>query len=245
MWGEGALEVTRVLAVTGAKGGTGKTTTAVNLSAAFAALGHRVELRDLDPQASATRALGQPPEADPVTARPLPLRHQLLPSGMLLLRPAGRSLIQVEQGVRTPGDLVKPHWGWNADLLILDCPPALGALTMSALAVAHVALVPVEATPLAFFGLRDLKEALAEIEGRPKLRAVLTRLQRRRNLTGDMRSRLEAEFPGVLCESEIPEDVRAAEAPGAELPITLHAPGAPSSRAYVELASEVEKLLKL
>lgn len=237
--------MTKVLAVTGAKGGTGKTTTAVNLSAAFAGLGHRVELRDLDPQASATRALGQPPEADPVTARPLPLRHELLPSGMLLLRPAGRSLIQIEQGVRAAGDLVKPHWGWNADLLVLDCPPALGALTTSALEVADVALVPIEATPLALFGLRDLKDALTEISGRPRLRAVLTRVQRRRNLTADMRERVESEFPGALCESEIPEDVRAAEAPGAELPITLHAPGAPSSRAYVELAAEVERLLKL
>ena len=237
--------MTRTLAVTGAKGGTGKTTTSVNLAAAFAALGFRVELRDLDPQASATRALGQPPEADPGKAKPLPLRHALLPSGMLLLRPAGRSLIQVEQGKRAADDLVQPHWGWNADILVLDCPPALGALTMSALAVADVALVPLEATPLAFYGLKDLKEALSELEKKPKLKAVLTRVQRRRNLTAEMRDQIEKEFSGVLAEAEIPEDVRAAEAPGEELPITLHAPGAPSSRAYVELASEITKALRL
>ena len=237
--------MTRTLAVTGAKGGTGKTTTSVNLAAAFAGLGYRVELRDLDPQASATRALGQPPEADPGAAKPLPLRHPLLPSGMLLLRPAGRSLIQVEQGKRIADDLVKPHWAWNADLLVLDCPPALGALTMAALGAADVALVPLEATPLAFYGLKDLKDALAETGNKPKLRAVLTRVQRRRNLTSEMREQIEKDFRGVLFEAEIPEDVRAAEAPGEELPITLHAPGAPSSRAYLELASEILPVLKL
>ena len=237
--------MTRVLAVTGAKGGTGKTTTAVNIAAAFAGQGFRVELRDLDPQASATRALGQPPEADPVTARPLPLRHPLLPSGMLLLRPAGRSLIGVEQGKSNAADLVKPHWGWNADLLVLDCPPALGALTMSALGVADVALVPLEATPLAFHGLTDLSDALREAGRKVKLRAVLTRVQRRRLLTSDMRDRIEEAFPGVLSETEIPEDVRAAEAPGEELPVTLFSPNSAASVAYAALAKELLKFIKL
>lgn len=237
--------MTQVLAVTGAKGGTGKTTTAVNLAAAFAGLGYRVELRDLDPQASATRALGQPPEASPVTARPLPLRHSLLPSGMLLLRPAGRSLIQVEQGKSSADDLVKPHWGWNADLLVLDCPPALGALTMSALKVADVALVPLEATPLAYHGLTDLSDALAEAGRKVKLRAVLTRVQRRRLLTAEMRERIEGAFPGVLSGTEIPEDVRAAEAPGGELPVTLFAPSSAASVAYAALAEELLGVIKL
>lgn len=237
--------MTCILAVTGAKGGTGKTTTAVNIAAAFAGLGYRVEIRDLDPQASATRSLGQPPESDPARAKPLPLRHALLPSGMLLLRPAGRSLIQVEQGKQTAAEFVTPHWGWNADLLVLDCPPALGALTMTALGVADVALVPLEATPLAFHGLTDLREALTEVPRKAKLRAVLTRVQRRRLLTTEMRERIEETFPGVLAQAEIPEDVRAAEAPGEELPVMLFAPHSAASVAYAALAKEMRKVLRL
>ena len=234
--------MTRILAITGAKGGTGKTTTAVNLAAAFATDGRRVELRDLDPQASATRALGQRPAEDPLQAAPLPLKHDRLPSGRLLLRPAGRALIRIERGELAPDGLVRPHERWAADLCIFDCPPALGTLTTAALQSADVALVPLEATPLAFHAIGDLKLAFDELSWKPRLRAVLTRVQNRRRLTAEMRDLIERTYPRVLCDSEIPEDVRAAEAPGAELPVTLHAPGASASDAYLRLARELAPL---
>lgn len=243
----GTTVVTRILAVTGAKGGTGKTTTSVNLAAALGSMGYRVELRDLDPQASATRALGQPPADDPLTVRAVPLRHTRLPDGFLILRPAGRSLIRVEQGNSPANGLVTPHAYWGAHLLLIDCPPALGNLTMAALAAADVALVPIEASPLATVALRDLAAMLSDLPAadRPVLRAVWTRMQGRRRLSAETRERIEAEFPGTVCDTAIPEDVRAAEAPGQELPLTLYAPNAAASTAYEELAREIAVSLRL
>ena len=256
--------MTRTVAVTGAKGGTGKTTTAVNLAAALAEQGYRVELRDLDPQASATRALGQRPADDPAAAPSIPLRHARLPDGLLLLRPSGRALIAVEQhdasaappagGGRRAGDdaadtaarLLTPHARWRADVLVVDCPPALGNLTTAALRAADLALVPLEATPLAFTALEDLAEALTSLRPRrPRLRAVVTRFQQRRLLSAEMVAHVEGFFPTLLFSTRIPEDVHAAEAPGAALPVTLFAPSAPSSVAYKALAREVVEELEL
>lgn len=245
---------THVVAVTGAKGGTGKTTTAVNLASALAELGYRVELRDLDPQASATRALGQPPADDPAGAHSVPLRHPRLPEGLLLLRPSGRALIGVEQHESADGDapdpgaaaLLAPHPRWRADVLVVDCPPALGNLTISALRAADLALVPLEPTPLAFTALEDLADALTTLRPRrPRLRAVVTRFQQRRNLSAEMVAHIDGFFPSLLFATRIPEDVHAAEAPGATLPVTLFAPSAPSSVAYRALAAEVVEELEL
>lgn len=236
---------TRILAVTGAKGGTGKTTTAVNLAAALGSMGYRVELRDLDPQASATRALGQQPADDPLAARAIPLRHTRLPDGYLILRPAGRSLIRVEQGAAPADGLVEPHAYWGAHVLVLDCPPALGNITMAALKAADVALVPIEASPLATVALEDLAVTLRDLPRRPTLRAVWTRMQGRRRLSADTRERIEARFAATLCDTAIPEDVRAAEAPGQELPLTLYAPSATASAAYESLATEMVTVLGL
>lgn len=236
---------TRILAVTGAKGGTGKTTTAVNLAAALGSMGYRVELRDLDPQASATRALGQVPTEDPLGARAIPLRHARLPDGYLILRPAGRSLIRVEQSGASANGLVAPHAYWGAHVLVLDCPPALGNLTMAALGAADVALVPIEASPLATVALEDLEVTLRELPRRPALRAVWTRMQGRRRLSAETRERIEARFAATLCATAIPEDVRAAEAPGKELPLTLYAPSAVASGAYESLAREMITALGL
>ncbi|HKG92375.1 MAG TPA: ParA family protein [Gemmatimonadaceae bacterium] len=239
--------MTRVIAVTGAKGGTGKTTTAVNLAAALAERGYRVELRDLDPQASATRALGQRPVEDPAAAPSVPLRHARLPDGLLLLRPSGHALIGVEQHESDGGRpdagaaaLLAPHPRWRADVLVVDCPPALGNLTTTALRAAELALVPLEPTPLAFTALEDLADALTTLRPRrPRLRAVVTRFQQRRLLSAEMLAHIDGFFPTLLFDTRIPEDVHAAEAPGAALPVTLFAPSAPSSAAYRALAGEV------
>jgi chromosome partitioning protein len=131
-------------------------------------------------------------------------------------------------------------------VLVVDCPPALGNLTTAALRAAELALVPLEPTPLAFTALEDLADALTALRPRrPRLRAVVTRFQQRRLLSGEMVAHIDGFFPTLLFATRIPEDVHAAEAPGAALPVTLFAPSAPSSAAYRALAAEVAEDMEL
>ena len=218
------------IAVTGGKGGTGKTTTAVNLAAELAALGYRVELRDLDPQGSATLALGADPAADPWTAAAVDVHG-------MALRPGGRLLGMVERGTRPVGDLLKNVEA--VDVRVLDCPPALGLLTAAALEGATLALVPLQPAPLALTALGDVAGLLEELRHPPRLRAVLVQVHPRRLLTRDVAAHLAEIAPGTLYGAQVPEDARAAEAPGHGLPLALYAPSSRAGEAYRELAAEV------
>jgi chromosome partitioning protein len=256
-----------VLTIAGAKGGVGKTTTAVSLAAILAAR-QAVTLEDLDPQASATLALGQTPPADPWTAEPLELAG--LPA-LFTLRPGGRALAM------GTADRVRTHLARSLDrgpagrlgsgrtvvgvagntvgntvtgagllrnvepggLTVRDCPPGLSPLTVAAIEGADLVLVPLEASPLALPGLADVAAIVASLPSPPRLRAVLVRVNPRRILTGDVRDRIRADYPGALYAEEIPEDVRAAEAPGFGLPVTVYAPSSRSALAYGQLARAV------
>ncbi len=218
------------MVVTGGKGGTGKTTTAVNLAAELVALGFSVELRDLDPQSSATLALGADPAADPWEAEPVELDG-------IRLRPGGRLLARIERGERSALELLKNVE--PADVRILDCPPTLGLLTAAALEAATLALVPLQPSPLALTALADVAAVLEDLENPPRLRTVLVQVHARRLLTRDVVAHLEENAPGTLYRAQIPEDARAAEAPGHGLPLRLYAPSSRAAAAYRELAAEV------
>jgi chromosome partitioning protein len=220
----------KTLVVTGGKGGTGKTTTAVNLAAELVALGFSVELRDLDPQSSATLALGADPAADPWEAEPVELDG-------IRLRPGGRLLARIERGERSALELLKNVE--PADVRILDCPPTLGLLTTAALEAATLALVPLQPSPLALTALADVAAVLEDLENPPRLRTVLVQVHSRRLLTRDVVAHLEENAPGTLYRAQIPEDARAAEAPGHGLPLRLYAPSSRAAEAYRELAAEV------
>lgn len=223
----------KILTVAGAKGGVGKTTTALTLAAELAARGVRVALRDLDPQASATLALGQAPVGDPLGASPVRVH------GFDLYR-GGRGLAVDVPADRTtfaiPDD--HPERGRFPELLILDTPPALGALTLAALRDADRVLVTLTPSPLDLPALADVAAVLGD-GGRSKLRAVFTRVHARRVLNTDVAAHIEQTHPGTLYGVQIPEDVRAAEAPGHGSPVTLYAPGSRAAEAYRQLAAEV------
>lgn len=239
----------KVLAIAAAKGGTGKTTTAVNLAAALAVTA-RVTLADLDPQASATLALGQVPTSDPWTAAPIALQLDGFPADALELRPGGRALAlggrdQAARHVAGVYARTPPDVGRTSDVgysvMVLDCPPGLTPLTLAALEAADVVLVPVEASPLALPGLLDIDAVIGSLTRKPILRVVLVRVNERRILTADVRERIRTDYGGALYRTEIPEDVRAAEAPGYGLPVTLYAPHSRAALAYIELARSVRR----
>lgn len=226
----------RTLIIAGAKGGIGKTTTAVALAAELSRCGFRVALVDLDPQASATLALGQMPVPEPKEAASV-----LVESGddvSFHLYPGGRALEGVEQG-RLQDPLGRD--GSEAfDIRVVDCPPTLGALTVAALRAADLVVTPIQPTPLDMPGARDIRDMLDKLDQINTLhRTLLVRTQPIRILTGDVRAMVASEFPGEVYDVEIPEDVRAAEAPAFGLPVTIYAPDCRAARAYRELTQVI------
>jgi chromosome partitioning protein len=220
------------LTVCGAKGGTAKTTTAVTLAVELAALGRRVLLYDLDPQASATLALGMEPVAAPLEAEPVAIGE----GGRLRLRPGGRAL---EDLTAAEARELLAREDAGVDVRVLDLPPRLGGLAVEALRVSALVLVPLRPSPLDLPAFRDVAALVASMEDPPRLRAVLTQVHSRRLLTRDVAEYLEAQGAGVLYGAQIPEDVRAAEAPGYGQAVTLYAPSSRAAEAYRELAREV------
>lgn len=220
-----------ILTVTGAKGGTGKTTTAVALAAELAARGYRVALRDLDTQASATLALGLEPVPDPWGAEALEAA-----GGAVRLYPGGRAVAATTEAEARERLSAAAH---GADLLVLDCPPHLDALALAALEAATLAVVPLRPSALDLPSWRDVAALVERLERRPRLRAVLTQVHPRRRLTADVLDYLDAHAPGALYATRIPEDVRATEAPGYGLPVGIYAPSSRAAEAYRALAAEV------
>lgn len=231
----------RVLTVAGAKGGCGKSTTAVNVAAELAAMGFGVGLVDLDPQASGSLALGQEPATDPWGAEPVAIE---LPGakGRLWLRRGGRGLF----GAGVP-DVRRLLSSEGVDVLVVDTPPSLGALSVTAIEQADLALVPLQPTPLDLPAFRDVAELVtgAARARAPKLRALLVRVQPRRLLTRDVEDHLLDNHPGALYGVQIPEDVRAAESAGFGKPLLCYAPKSRAGVAYRNLARDIARELEI
>ena len=231
----------RTLTVAGLKGGVGKTTSAVNVAAELAARGWRVRLLDLDPQASATLSLGVDPAADPFRVEPV-LVELDLERGSLEVIPGGRSLARVDEA-RAAQHIEGA--GLEVDVLVVDTPPTLSPLMLASLKAADVVLAPVEATPLSLPSLRDLGDLLDALDAPPPLLARLVRVQSRRTRTVDVEELLAKEFPQAALPVTVPEDVRAAEAPGFGVPLLRHARTSRAAVAYREAAKLLEEALGL
>ena len=246
-------EAMQTVAILNHKGGSGKTTTAVNLAAALGELGRRVLLLDLDPQASASRWLAIDDKTgglyDVLVKRTAlePHIRQTTVAGVDLV-PARQDLAAAElEARRKPGaELVlrnalshlPPRW----DTVLLDCPPSLGLLTVNALAAADEVLVPVEAHILALEGLADLLGTLGLVREalNPQLRlsAVLACRVSRTRHTRDVVELLRQQFPDTMLTTVVRESARLAEAPAFKQPILTYASDSPGAVDYRAVAAE-------
>ena len=247
----------RILAISNQKGGVGKTTTAVNLSAALAKEGQRVLVIDLDPQGNASSGLGYPRQdvemgVYDVLMEFRELESVLMPTAIdeLHVIPATRDLVGAEvELVDEPGrerrlrkvlNPVRDDYDW----MVIDCPPSLGLLTINALVAADAVLIPLQAEYYAMEGLGELLRTLAAVRERmnPDLvrdGIVITMTDRRNNLCREVERQAREVFRGEVFETVIPRNVRLGEAPSHGKSIVEYDPRSMGARTYVELAREL------
>ena len=256
---------TKVVAVANQKGGVGKTTTAVNLAACLAAVGRRVLLFDLDPQANATSGLGLEKVEGASAYRPLLGEGNLLekiqsttferlsviPSEVDLCG-ADIELARVDNHLLRVAQALQPVLdSQRFDLVIVDCPPSLGILTLNAFAAADGLLVPLQCEYYALEGISMLNRILAQLHDNginPRLEllgVVMTMFDGRTKLANQVVSEVREHFGERVFETMIPRSTRLAEAPSFGKPIIHYDKFSSGAAAYELLAQEVISRLGL
>ena len=249
----------RTIAVVNQKGGVGKTTTAVNLTAAMSELGLKVLLCDFDPQANATSGVGVDKRKvkysvyDAVINN-VPLEDAIvhtkfgdvLPSSADLAG-AAVELITSEHREHQLRHTLESVKG-NYDAILIDCPPSLEMLTLNGLSAADSILIPVQCEYYALEGLSDLMHTLRIVKKRinPALdifAVVLTMFDGRTNFSTQVAQEVRRHFPGKVLSTVIPRNVRLSEAPSHGLPVTAYDRSSKGSLAYKEMAKEMKEKL--
>jgi chromosome partitioning protein len=255
----GPLELPRVLAVANQKGGVGKTTTAVNLGSALAELDYRVLVVDLDPQGNATTGLGVNPRdlqssVYDVVMNDAPIEDCIEPTSLknLFVAPATIDLagaeielvpaMSRELKLRKAIDAVRDDY----DIVLIDCPPSLGLLTVNGLAAADDVIVPIQCEYYALEGLGQLLRNVGLVRGNlnPTLDVrgiVLTMYDARTKLADQVEAEVRAHFGPKVYETVVPRTVRLSEAPSFGQPIIVFDPTSRGSKAYRALAKEVSR----
>ncbi|MDD6024118.1 MAG: ParA family protein [Oscillospiraceae bacterium] len=246
-----------VLSLVNQKGGVGKTTTAVSLTAALHAMGKRVLLCDFDPQANATSGLGVEKTTvkhssydmviGDVPAKDAVIHTKygdLIPSASELAG-AGIELVSLNRREFRLKDALKPIQE-NYDFIFIDCPPSLELLTLNALCAADQVIVPVQCEYYALEGLSDLMTTLRAVKrsyvpGMNIFGLVLTMYDGRTNLSMQVAQEVRKHFPGKVFATVIPRNVRLSEAPSYGQPINVYDKLSRGAEAYQKLAEEVLK----
>lgn len=244
----------RIITVVNQKGGVGKTTTAVNLTAALAASGRRVLLCDFDPQANATSGLGVDKRQvrqsvydmliNGATPERCVVRTQfgdLIPSGAGLAGASVELTGMDKREYQLKSALEKLRYAY--DDILIDCPPSLELLTLNALCAADGILIPVQCEYYALEGLSDLMSTLRAIKRRlnPNLEifgVLLTMFDGRTNFSNQVAQEVRRHFPGKVFAAVIPRNVRLAEAPSHGLPVIAYDRTSRGAAAYLAVAEE-------
>lgn len=247
----------RVLAVSNQKGGVGKTTTAINLGTALAAIGERVLIVDMDPQGNASTGLGVPRETRRVTIYDVivdgcPVEGAAVPTAVpgLSIVPADADMSGVEielsqadrRSYRLRDALRKGQA--QGDYVLIDCPPSLNLLTLNAMAAADAVLVPLQCEFFALEGLTQLMRTIEMVRQslNPALEIqglVLTMYDRRNALSAQVAADVRAHFGDKVYDAVIPRNVRVSEAPSFGKPALIYDLKCAGSQAYLRLAREV------
>ena len=247
----------RKLAIVNQKGGVGKTTTAVNLSASLAAADRRTLLVDLDPQTNATAGFGVDYKdlkrsIYDVIVEDIPIEQTKCSTQLpfLDLVPAHFDLVGAEaELVNLPERELRLHRALTSvenqyDFILIDCPPSLGLLTLNPLAATHGVLIPLQCEYYALEGLAHLLKTIERVRNSVNHRLeiegiLLTMFDARTTLASQVKSEVERYLGGRLFGTVIPRNVRLSEAPSHGKPVILYDIRSAGAVAYLELAREV------
>ncbi|MCL2017961.1 MAG: ParA family protein [Alphaproteobacteria bacterium] len=249
--------MTRVIAFANQKGGVGKTTTAINIGASLAAIKRRVLLIDLDPQGNAGTGLGFVRAAHKQSIYPVIMGLGAAADNILSTAIAGMHIMPSspqlsgaevelldmenrEYRLRDALESIMDHY----DYVLLDCPPALGFLTLNALTTADSLIVPLQCEFFALEGVQHLVNTIGEVQkkwnpGLGILGVLLTMYDRRNSLSKAIDQDVRATFGDKVFQTVVPRNVRVSEAPSHGQPALFYDFNSPGAQAYLRLATEI------